>query len=300
MDEPIFPYARQPDFTEFRNLVYSAYEKEGRVFPWRKKTRKDSAAWGILVSELMLQQTQTARVVSYWNKWMEKWPSPAALNEASLEEVLREWSGLGYNRRARNLKDCAGIIVRDFKGTVPATPDVLITLPGIGPYTAGAIACFAYNYPSVIIETNIRAVMLHFFFNGREGIRDKEILPLIEETLDRTNPRKWYWALMDYGATLKKQVSNPNRKSAHYTRQSGFKGSFRQIRGSLVRALVSRGPSTAEELLQRLKSDAGNIPIEENDFYRALEILQKELFVAEENGKYKISGRRESPSIEGG
>ena len=273
------------NLAEFRNIIYSSYEKEHRVFPWRKNTQKSSAAWGILVSEFMLQQTQTGRVVSYWERWMKKWPTPAHLNEASLEEVLKEWSGLGYNRRARYLKECAGIITRDFEGKVPRAPEVLAQLPGIGPYTAGAIACFAYNYPSVIIETNIRAVMLHFFFNGSEGITDREILPLIEKTLDRNNPRKWYWALMDYGAALKKISSNPGRRSAHYTRQSVFKGSLRQIRGSLVRALVSGGEATSEELYARL-----DVPADEKDFYRALEALSKESMVAEKDGKYKISG----------
>ena len=271
----------EPAFTaaEFRRLVYSAYEKEGRSLPWRE----DTGPWGILVSELMLQQTQVERVIPYWTRWMEKWPSPARLNDASLEDVLREWSGLGYNRRARYLKECAGVIVHDFFGKVPDTPGALEDLPGIGPYTAGAIACFAYNYPSVFIETNIRSAMLHFFFGEREKVTDREIMPLIEKVLDRNNPRKWYWALMDYGAALKKQNPNPNRRSAHYSRQSTFRGSFRQIRGSLVRALVSRGPATAEELFTRL-----DVPAAENDFYRALEALRRELIVAEEAGKYRI------------
>ena len=269
------------DASKFRRLVYSFYKKEGRDFPWRN----DTGPWGILVSELMLQQTQTHRVVPYWTRWMEKWPSPADLDAASLEDVLREWSGLGYNRRARYLKECSGVIVRDFGGQVPAAPEALEKLPGIGPYTAGAIACFAYNYPSVFIETNIRSVMLHFFFPGEEGISDREIMPLIEKSLDRSNPRKWYWALMDYGAAIKKQSPNPNRRSAHYSRQASFKGSFRQIRGSLVRALVSRGPATAAELRTRL-----DVPAGDDVFYKALKALEKESMVAEEAGQYKING----------
>ena len=216
---------------------------------------------------------------------MKKWPSPEALCEASFEELLREWSGLGYNRRCKYLRDCACTIAREMGGEVPVTPDALVRLPGIGPYTAGAIACFAFNYPSVFIETNIRSVMLHLFFAGQEGISDREILPLLEETLDRNNPRKWYWALMDYGAALKKLKLNPNRRSAHYSRQGAFPGSLRQIRGSVVRALVSGGPATAEELRSRM-----DVPAEEKDFYRALEALSRELMVAEQNGKYKISG----------
>ncbi|MCL2380936.1 MAG: A/G-specific adenine glycosylase [Treponema sp.] len=267
--------------TGFRKIIYSAYEAYGRRFPWRDNTE----AWGILVSEFMLQQTQTARVVSYWKTWMEKWPSPAHLNEASLQEVLFEWSGLGYNRRARYLKESAGIIVRDFGGKVPAAPGDLARLAGVGPYTAGAIACFAYNYPSVFIETNIRAVMLHFFFNGQKGITDREIMPVIDAALDRENPRKWYWALMDYGAALKKTMPNPNRHSAHYGKQGGFKGSFRQVRGGIVRLLASRGPLAAEELRARL-----DVPAGEEDFYRALETLGRESMVAEKDGVYGIKG----------
>jgi len=270
-----------PGHAEFRNIIYSAYEKEGRSFPWRENTDP----WGILVSELMLQQTQTNRVISYWKRWMEKWPSPAALSAAHLEEVLKEWSGLGYNRRGKYLKECACVIARDFDGKVPCTPEALVKLPGIGPYTAGAIACFAYNYPAIFIETNIRSVMLHFFFPGKEGISDREIMPLIGDTLDRANPRKWYWALMDYGAALKIQKSNPNRRSAHYAKQGAFAGSFRQIRGSLIRTLVSGSPLSAEELRTKL-----DVPAEEEDFYRALEALCKESIVAEDGGKYRISG----------
>ena len=279
MDNPNFLLSNQRDVAEFRDIIYRAYEREGRTFPWRENTD----AWGILVSEFMLQQTQTARVVSYWNRWLEKWPSPASLSRVSLEEVLAEWSGLGYNRRARYLLECARIIVRDCAGKVPATPEDLAKLPGIGHYTAGAIACFAYDYPSVFIETNIRAVTLHFFFHGQKGITDKELLPILEAALDRNKPRKWYWALMDYGAALKKITANPNRRSAHYSRQSGFKGSLRQIRGSIVRALVSQGPASPKELLARL-----DVPAREDDFYKALESLGKESMVAEEGGLYQI------------
>ena len=267
---------------EFRSIIYSAYKKEGRIFPWKENLNP----WGILISELMLQQTQVDRVIPYWKKWMEKWPSPARLNKAPLQEVLRQWSGLGYNRRARYLKECAGLIVREHGGEVPDTPEALIKLPGIGPYTAGAIACFAYNYPSVFIETNIRSVMLHFFFSGQAGITDRQIMPLIDSSMDRGNPRKWYWALMDYGAALKKLTSNPGRRSAHYNRQSAFSGSFRQIRGSLIRALACGGSATAEELCKRL-----DVPVKKKDFYRALEALGREYLVAEEDGKYCISNR---------
>jgi A/G-specific adenine glycosylase len=264
---------------EFRTLIYSFYEKEGRSFPWRKRLDP----WGILVSEVMLQQTQTERVVPYWERWMEKWPRPGDLRRASLQEVLKEWSGLGYNRRGRYLRECAGIIAGEYGGRLPDTAAELEKLPGIGAYTAGAVSCFAWNRPEVFIETNIRAVMIHFFFGDRAGIRDSEILPLLEKHLDRENPRNWYWALMDYGAALKRLTPNPGRRGAAYSRQSGFRGSFRELRGSLIRALVSGGPAALGEL--------GRLPEigrDEKEIYRALQALEKESMVAEEAGIYRI------------
>jgi A/G-specific adenine glycosylase len=125
--------------------------------------------------------------------------------------------------------------------------------------------------------------MLHFFFEGHEGVKDSELFPLLEKNLDKENPRRWYWALMDYGAALKKTTSNPNRRSAHYTRQSAFEGSLRQVRGSLIRSLVSGGPAGAEDLRKSLDVKTG-----EEDFYQALESLKKDSMVAEEEGKYRI------------
>jgi A/G-specific adenine glycosylase len=265
------------DYAEFKKIIYDNYEHAGRDFPWRKNV----SPWGVLVSEFMLQQTQTERVIPYWERWMKLWPTPQALADTSMEQVLREWSGLGYNRRGRFLKDCADVIAKKYGGKVPETPDVLILLPGIGPYSAGAIACFAWNYPAVFIETNIRAVMLHFFFNGRNDVKDREIFPILKSALDRENPRKWYWALMDYGAALKKITVNPNRRSAHYTRQSRFEGSFRQMRGMVLKTLLTAGPGDADALKRRTG-------IMKADLYKVLDFLEKDMMVAEEKGVYKI------------
>jgi A/G-specific adenine glycosylase len=230
----------------------------------------------------MLQQTQTERVIPYWERWMSLWPTPGALAKASVKEALYEWNGLGYNRRGRFIKECAEIIEKKYGGKVPETPEILVLLPGIGAYASGAIACFAYNYPAVFIETNIRAVMLHFFFNGRKDVKDKEIFPILASTLDRENPRKWYWALMDYGVALKKVTANPNRRSAHYTRQSPFAGSFRQMRGKVLKSLLSQGPGSVDEL-------KGRTGIEEEYLYEILKDLGKDQMVAEEEGLYRIS-----------
>jgi len=236
----------------------------------------------------MLQQTQTVRVVIYWERWMKLWPAPSDLAAAPLEQVLKEWNGLGYNRRAKNLRDCAAAICRTYGGTVPSDPETLITLPGIGPYTSGAIACFSWNYPALFIETNIRSVLIHFFFQDRSGISDKELFPILEAAMDRSNPRVWYWALMDYGAELKKLAGNPNRKSAAYAKQSRFEGSFRQIRGMVIKALSVKGPQDAATLRTRVGDKLKDM--NEEDYYRALQALEKDQMIAEEGGVYRISG----------
>jgi A/G-specific adenine glycosylase len=269
---------------EFRKIILGYYACYGRDFPWRK----DVDPWGVLVSEFMLQQTQTARVVPYWEKWMKKWPAPADLASVPLEDVVREWSGLGYNRRAKHLWECAKAISEKHSGRVPDTPETLLPLPGIGPYSAGAIACFAWNYPSVFIETNIRSVMLHFFFQGKTEVQDDALLPLLGTSLDRENPRRWYWALMDYGAELKKTTANPGRKSAGYVRQSRFKGSLREVRGAIVRKLSRQGGQNEKALLENVKADLEEL--REEDFYKALASLKKDMMVAETEGLYGIGG----------
>jgi A/G-specific adenine glycosylase len=267
---------------EFKKTILDYYACYGRNFPWRVNLDP----WGVLVSEFMLQQTQTARVVPYWERWIKKWPGPADLAAASLEDAVREWSGLGYNRRAKHLWECAKAISQRYNGRVPDTPEALLTLPGIGPYSAGAVACFAWNYPVVFIETNIRSVLLHFFFQGKTDIEDKDLLPLLNALLDRENPRKWYWALMDYGAELKKTTANPNRKGAGYTRQSRFKGSLREIRGTIVRKLVGQGGQDGKILFENVRKDLEEL--REEDFYKALASLRKDMMVAEKEGVYSI------------
>jgi len=164
---------------------------------------------------------------------------------------------------------------------VPETPRALLELPGVGPYMSAAIACFAYNYPAAFIETNIRSAVIHNFFPGRDDVRDSEIMPILEAALSRDEPRTWNYALMDYGAFLKSTTTNPGRRSAHYTRQSPFNGSFRQARGKVIKALVSMGQCGAEEL----KLATG---LEEEKLYEVLEKLKEEAFVAEDGGEYRI------------
>ena len=264
-------------YEDFQKAMLAYYAAHGRSFPWR--TTNDPYA--ILVSEFMLQQTQTERVVEKYNRWLEVFPTIHDLAAASLVQVLEQWVGLGYNRRARFLHQCAQTIVNRYGGVVPDTPETLATLSGIGPYTAAAISTFAYNKPNAFIETNIRAVFIFFFFKDRVDIRDKEIFPHIEASLYTENPRLWYYALMDYGAELKKKTVNPNRKSRHYTKQSKFEGSVRQARGAVIRTLTERKT-------QGYKALYANTQMEKILFDKALEGLIREGFVAEEDGCYSI------------
>ena len=232
----------------FIKTVKDFYKKQGRHdLPWRKT--KDP--YRILVSEIMLQQTQVERVIPKYKDFIKKWPTAAELAKASLGGVLKEWQGLGYNRRAKLLHQCAYTIINDSKGRWPKEYDELKRLPGIGPYTAGAVMAFAYNKPVPIIETNIRTVFLHHFFKNKSDVDDVAVMRLVERTLDQKNPREWYWALMDYGTHLKKEFGNPNKKSKHYAKQSKFAGSDRQIRGAIVRAL-SRGQASKAKLRKDL------------------------------------------------
>ena len=230
------------EIEEFRETVRAHYREHGRRnLPWRKT--KDP--YRILVSEFMLQQTQVARVVDKFEPFIGRFPDFASLARAPLRDVLAAWSGLGYNRRALNLRETARIVVSRFDGRCPRGFDDLRAFPGIGEATAAEIVNFAFNEPRAFIETNIRSVYIHHFFPGRKRIADAEILPLVERTLDAENPRRWFYALMDYGVMLKKSRANPSRRSAHHARQSRFEGSDRQARGLIVGALAKRGMSEA-------------------------------------------------------
>lgn len=228
---------------KFTRAVWRYYAKHQRDFAWRNS--RDP--YGILVSEVMLQQTQTARVTPYYEKFLLAFPTIESLAAAPTRKLLKIWSGLGYNRRALALRQAAQAIVQQKK--FPRSIDTLQELPGVGPYTAAAVACFAFNIPSVFIETNIRAVFLHHFFLSKKSVPDKKLLPLIAETLPHRRARDWYYALMDYGAFLKRAGPNPNRRSQHHVIQAPFRGSVRQARGAVIRALVSHRQLTLQQLL---------------------------------------------------
>lgn len=263
---------------EFQHLIHSYYRDNRRSFPWRET----DDPYKIMVSEIMLQQTQTHRVVDKYLAFLQAFPTVKDLAEAPTSEVLRLWKGLGYNRRALNLQRAAKVIAEEYKGKVPDRLDQLKALPGIGDYTAAAIAAFAFNRPVPLIETNVRRIYIHHFFPEAEMVSDKELMPLIEETLDYEHPRDWYYALMDYGSQLPKTVINPNRRSKHYTRQSSFEGSNRQLRGNILGVLLEKGRAKKEELQAALSADTERLD-------SCLADLAKEGFVQEEASEYRLT-----------
>lgn len=263
---------------DFQKEIYSYYHSLNQSYPWRE-TRDP---YHILVSEFMLQQTQTSRVIPKYIEFLQKFPDIHTLAESPTKSVLEYWQGLGYNRRALYLHQTAHILARDFQGNVPRKKETLLELPGIGPYTAPAIATFAYNKPEVFIETNIRSVFIHHFFEDSDDISDSQIIPLVERTLDRPNPREWYYALMDYGVMIKKTRGNPNKRSKHYTKQSTFEGSRRQKRGQVIRQLTKRSSLSMSELRKAL--DTTDEALED-----VLTSLENEGFITRERSSVSLT-----------
>ncbi len=276
--------------------VETYYRKEGRShLPWRK-TRDP---YKILVSEIMLQQTQVERVLPYYKNFLKEFPTPAALAKAPLSKVLKAWQGLGYNRRAKFLHEAAKVLAKEgYTGQ---------KLPGVGPYTQGAIDAFALNKPSLIIETNIRTVFFYFCFEKPKkkilsgsrapvhlslgkyfsSVSDTEVLPLVERALQKSKlePREFYAALMDYGSYLKRQGVKLNTQSKHYVKQTKFKGSNRELRGAILRELLKK-PHTAAGLRKNLHRQSLKTA-EEVDVILAS--LVKEGFAKRKGSSYRLA-----------
>lgn len=240
---------------EFKKIVWDYYQKNRRSFPWRETTNP----YYIYVSEVMLQQTQVNRVISKYTEFISRFPTVHDLAKSDKTEVLKLWQGMGYNRRALYLHQAAKIIVEKYKGIIPCSIKDLDNLPGIGFATACSICAFAFNKPTVFIETNIRSVFIHFFFKNRDDVTDTEITTLVKKTLDTKNPREWYFALMDYGTYLKKTEKNPSRKSRHYTKQSKFEGSNRQLRGQILKLKLVNSKIASSKIAKVLNVDLPKI-----------------------------------------
>jgi A/G-specific adenine glycosylase len=258
--------------------MFSYYKQYGREFPFREKIDP----YHVVVSEVMLQQTQTGTVSEKFLNFIRLFPDFEALAKAPLKKVLKAWQGLGYNKRAIGLQKTAKLIVKEHHGKVPKSRKTLKTLPYIGKATSGSILAFAFNKPEPFIETNIRRVFIYFFFPAKKKVSDADILPLVDKTLDRENPRKWYYALMDYGVMLKQRHPELTKRSSKYRKQKPFKGSNREVRGKLLKSFLSGQGLTEEQVLQKLPFDARRIK-------KVLKQLIKEGFIKREKNIYRVS-----------
>lgn len=254
----------------FADLVLDEGVRAYRDLPWRNL----DDPYAVLVSEVMLQQTQVARVMDYWPRWMGRFPSIDALAAASAADVLEAWQGLGYNRRALALKRACDFCSAELGGILPETVEGLEALSGVGPATAAGVMAFAHDKPAVYIETNVRAVFLHHLFPEAEKVFDKQLWPYVADMCPdegaEVGPRAWYYALLDYGAQLKTQVANPSRRSAHYARQSRFEGSHREKRSILLKCVLAapEGISLEEAraCLAQFERAAGREPLDADAF----------------------------------
>jgi A/G-specific adenine glycosylase len=271
------------EIIKFRKLVWKHYRIHGRHdLAWRKT----SDPYRIMISEVMLQQTQVPRVIEKYQEFLDVFPTIESLAKSDLTSVLRVWSGMGYNRRGKFLRDAAITIIEKHNAQMPRDAISLRALPGIGSYTASAILIFAFNTLDTMIETNIRSAFIHFFCvksdlmqkNISAKIQDRELLPLIAQAAEGQDPRTWHWALMDYGSYLKKLHPNPSRKSAHYTKQSKFEGSLRQVRGAILRELHGGSASVK------------SLPFEKERIESALSGLMRDGMIKKdkEKGKWRI------------
>jgi A/G-specific adenine glycosylase len=272
------------NYQQFKNTVMEHYGEYGRHdLPWRTK----QSPYYVALSEIMLQQTKVDRVIRFFRNWIKQFPSWRALAIAPQSEVLRAWKGLGYNSRALRLQKLAQVITDTYKGKLPSDHESLLKLPGIGPYTAGAIRAFAFDLYTPLIETNIRRIFIHHFFTGESDIADTQIFEIMSDIGEVENPREWYAALMDYGSTLPKIIKhNPNKQSKHYTKQSKFEGSDRQIRGKILNILLETKKLSKEKIYMNLHAqlchceERSNLCDTQKDRYRKIaDQLEKEHFI---------------------
>lgn len=246
------------------------------ALPWRK----DQRPYYVWVSEMMLQQTQVERVVPKFVAFIKVFPDWRTLAKATLPQVYAQWRGLGYNRRAKYVREAAMLVV--LQGELPDDAAFIRSLPGVGPYTAGAVRAFAFGNPEPFVETNIRTAVLHHCFPGKDTVRDEAILAVLQQLRPRhgDSARTWYAALMDYGAHLKRSGVRLNARTHGYAKQSTFKGSLRQLRGAILRALAAQ-PATAAALKKQTKREAG-------DLQKAVAGLMRDGLIAKRGATYRL------------
>ncbi len=262
---------------EFKEMLWWRGHELYRDMPWRSDIRP----YYVLVSELMLQQTQVTRVVPKFNAFIERFPNERVLADADLSDVLVQWQGLGYNRRAKFLHDAAKMITTRFKGAFPEAESDILALPGVGENTAGAIGAYAFNKPRIFVETNVRTVYIHHFFEDDNVVNDSAIRTLLASTIDTEHPREFYWALMDYGAWLKANGIRTNSRSKHYIKQSPLEGSVRQVRGKIISALANDPKLPVATLHKRVAGD--------NRFDLALSGLERDGLVSVRAGYVRLT-----------
>lgn len=263
---------------QFRRIVWAHSRLHGRHgLPWRTTHNP----YRILVSEVMLQQTQVERVIPYYRRFLRAYPSVRALANAPLGDVLRAWQGLGYNRRAKMLHEAAKTVVRSHGGKMPSDTATLATLPGVGPYTASAVAAFASNEDGILIETNIRTVITHHFFSeSMAPVSDTQVREILQTVYPKGRAREWYAALMDYGAYLKRSGIRINQRAKGYAKQKTFEGSLRQARGAILKALI-QGAQTEHTLLRLL-------PEREEQLRESLKKLVAEGMLLKQGRRYRL------------
>jgi A/G-specific adenine glycosylase len=274
----------QDRFAAFVAEVWAYHRTNRRDLPWRH-TRDP---YEILVSEFMLQQTQVARVLRQYPAFLAAFPTVQDLASADIAAVLAAWQGLGYNRRALSLHRAAITIIEEYGGLVPSSAATLRGLPGIGAATAAAVSAFAFARAEPFIETNIRSAFIHFFCQDRDGVSDADLLPLVEATMDRDDPREWFYALMDYGVWVKKEYGNPSRLSKHHSVQSPFAGSRREARARILRAMLAAAPAPvgASEIATLLRR-SGRQP---DESLSIADDLVREGFLEKDGAAYRVAG----------